>query len=352
MLKDIDIRVSRLAYKLHCLKLKILRISWLCLFFTYLISILIFAGIYICCQCCDPQSFYIPADLVEDKKLSNFQEQVQGKTLLDLSAEEVNDSTLLQLIDENAVQTTGATVSFTMTKDGMFSATVPAANSGPNDVVTLHTLHAADIIAACDNKIIMWAGDDRAVHPIGCTWAAYYAELLRTNGYDSYCINSSQKISPFLTYGKSRFPTPEYQLLEVEVKNVDSRRKNINLALLFDAKTFETQVWADVNSSVQDSQDTTTRDFYRILPYCLNELDHTRIAAEAAATSSPSCWDLLYFSTITITTTGYGDVLPNTTGVRLWVMIEILLGTIIFGIFLAKLGDRFLGSPSEQRRGS
>lgn len=347
-----DTQSSCSECKPQCLKSKLLGISWHCLLIIYLILIIVFALIYRFCQCLNPQSFYIPADLVEEKKLANFQEQVQGKTLLGLSAEEVNDSTLLQLIDESAVQTTGATVSFTMTKDGMFSVTVPTENSGPHDVIMFHASHAADIIAACDNEIIMWAGNDRAIHPLGNSWAAYYTELLLTNGYDSYCINSSQRFPAFVTYGESRFPTPEYQLLEVEVKSEDSRRENINLLLLFDAETFETQLWADVNSSVQDSQDTTTRDFYHILPYCLNELDYTRIAAKAAATPSPSCWDLLYFSTITITTTGYGDVLPNTTYVRFIVMAEILLGTILFGLFLAKLGERFLNSPSEQRGGS
>src|SRR5947209_7755645 len=42
-----------------------------------------------------------------------------------------------------------------------------------------------------------------------------------------------------------------------------------------------------------------------------------------------SYWDFLYFSIITITTVGYGDILPNSTKVRIWVILEILLGSIL-----------------------
>lgn len=47
--------------------------------------------------------------------------------------------------------------------------------------------------------------------------------------------------------------------------------------------------------------------------------------------------DFLYFSAISITTTGYGDILPNSTRVRVYVMLEILLGVILVGIFVSSL---------------
>ena len=47
--------------------------------------------------------------------------------------------------------------------------------------------------------------------------------------------------------------------------------------------------------------------------------------------------DFLYFSAVTITTTGFGDILPNSTEVRALVMIESLLGVILPGMFVSAL---------------
>lgn len=317
--------------------------SWLFLLFAYAILIFVFAAIYKCCQDYNPRAFYITADLTQEQKCSAFREQVKGQTLCGLSAQNVSDATLLQLIDEVATQPTGATVTFKRSRDGYFSATVPG-ESSPSDVITLYDLSAD--ITTCDNAIVMWAGDDRSSHPLGDAWAAYYTELFRANGYESYCITSSQKVPAPVKYGERRFPLGEYQLLTVALKNKNPDMKDLNLALFFDAETFGT-LWEDADPLVPNAHDTTTRGFYRILPYCLNNLDNTRIAAEAAANPPVSFCDFLYFSTITITTTGYGDILPNTTYVRLFVMVEILLGTVIFGLLLGKLTQR---SPSSEQK--
>jgi len=45
--------------------------------------------------------------------------------------------------------------------------------------------------------------------------------------------------------------------------------------------------------------------------------------------------DFLYFSAVTITTLGFGDILPNSTIVRFVVMIETLLGLLIIGYFIS-----------------
>ena len=49
-------------------------------------------------------------------------------------------------------------------------------------------------------------------------------------------------------------------------------------------------------------------------------------------------WDFLYFSVITQTTVGYGDILPNSTQVRMIVVLQILAGltllTVVLNIFL------------------
>lgn len=48
-------------------------------------------------------------------------------------------------------------------------------------------------------------------------------------------------------------------------------------------------------------------------------------------------WDFLYFSAVTMTTLGYGDILPNSTKVRKMVMAETLLGMIFMGALISSL---------------
>lgn len=47
--------------------------------------------------------------------------------------------------------------------------------------------------------------------------------------------------------------------------------------------------------------------------------------------------DFLYYSAVTITTTGYGDILPNSTLVRTLVMLETFFGVAIPGFFISLL---------------
>lgn len=49
---------------------------------------------------------------------------------------------------------------------------------------------------------------------------------------------------------------------------------------------------------------------------------------------------MLYFSAVTITTLGYGDIYPITNKARFAVMIEALLGIIIIGLFLNSVAQK------------
>lgn len=53
-----------------------------------------------------------------------------------------------------------------------------------------------------------------------------------------------------------------------------------------------------------------------------------------------SFWDAIYFSIITLTTLGYGDIAPDSECGRMVVMSEALLGVIFIGLFLNAISHR------------
>ena len=59
---------------------------------------------------------------------------------------------------------------------------------------------------------------------------------------------------------------------------------------------------------------------------------------------------LLYFSFVTLTTLGYGDVLPVSSVARAWAMVEAAAGTIYLAILIARLVNSYR-SGSEQQAG-
>jgi hypothetical protein len=49
---------------------------------------------------------------------------------------------------------------------------------------------------------------------------------------------------------------------------------------------------------------------------------------------------MLYFSAVTITTVGYGDVVPLTGAARFFAAFEATLGIILLGLFISSLAAR------------
>ena len=61
---------------------------------------------------------------------------------------------------------------------------------------------------------------------------------------------------------------------------------------------------------------------------------------------------LLYFSLITITTVGYGDVLPVTAVARIWAALEAVVGTLYIAILIGRIVGELRFGRSRARRGS
>jgi voltage-gated potassium channel len=60
--------------------------------------------------------------------------------------------------------------------------------------------------------------------------------------------------------------------------------------------------------------------------------------------------DSVWWSFITLTTVGYGDLYPVTTGGRLIAIITMIIGSGIFGTFISLVGSSFLSTMREEER--
>ena len=67
--------------------------------------------------------------------------------------------------------------------------------------------------------------------------------------------------------------------------------------------------------------------------------DFTRATSGFPKNVSGSYWRMLYLSAITITTLGYGDILPITPRARFFVALEAVSGMIVVGLFLNELSQ-------------
>ncbi len=85
----------------------------------------------------------------------------------------------------------------------------------------------------------------------------------------------------------------------------------------------------------------TPADWQGVIPRILKKLkskeQREARRLETLATTAPdvwSYWDFLYFSTIVQTTVGFGDILPNSTLIRMLVVIHILIGYALLIVVL------------------
>lgn len=79
-------------------------------------------------------------------------------------------------------------------------------------------------------------------------------------------------------------------------------------------------------------------------------LAYCAIGAENFSGASAGFVDFFYFSTVTVTTLGYGDISPKTDLARLLVSLEVLLGVVCAGLFLNACSYRLSAQSAAEEK--
>ncbi|MDQ3817307.1 MAG: potassium channel family protein [Acidobacteriota bacterium] len=93
----------------------------------------------------------------------------------------------------------------------------------------------------------------------------------------------------------------------------------------------------NANIWVFDGLHANPFDPTELLKEVASTIDRCQSTLETLAGPTPelwSYWDFLYFSTITQTTVGYGDILPNSTRIRKLVVYQTMIGLVILVVII------------------
>lgn len=191
-----------------------------------------------------------------------------------------------------------------------------------------------------DNRVYTFVLDK----PIGEMWSNYYYLLLEGKGMSHMKIDSVEE--EFLN---SKFKSYK---VKISFYKTNSKNKNDNYIIYKkeDGKNLEkvnsAVIWVKDYEIIEDVFFKKSEQFYPLSFYFTNLmensmsfLDDSPLVLKSVANGSFKypLWNFLYFSSVTITTLGYGDILPNSTIVRVLVMIETIFGVVITGMFASCL---------------
>jgi hypothetical protein len=100
-------------------------------------------------------------------------------------------------------------------------------------------------------------------------------------------------------------------------------------ALILDKDVGEKYALPKNASDFQTTLSKMSADFGQVIT---NDL--SIVSAPTASPAMWSYWDFLYFSAVTQSTVGYGDILPNSTTVRMVVVAQIVVGYALLVVIL------------------
>lgn len=207
-----------------------------------------------------------------------------------------------------------------------------------------------------DSPLITFNLTSNGIDPIGATWANYYISKWKSEGFN-FCsakiLAKHQDVFGEAKYAKLKFSI--YKIPE-DTFPIISTKEVIYLPEVYELlikKQIDFTVW--INESEMDLLNdnwTFTGNNYKFAELDLGKyfISNSIVYLDTAIdiiynyeTQNLFTYpliDFLYFSAVTITTLGYGDILPNSSLVRGLVMTETIIGAIILAISISFLYDR------------
>lgn len=191
-----------------------------------------------------------------------------------------------------------------------------------------------------DKKMYSFAFDE----PLGENWAEYYYLLLDGQGATHMKIENAEE-----NIINNKISTYKLNISLYKIFNKDNN-ENYIIYKKEDSKKFQKvksiTIWVKDYPIIHEELFRDEECFYPLSFYFVNVmessisfLDDSPLVLKSVANGSFKypLWNFLYFSAVTITTLGYGDILPNSTMVRILVMFETIFGVVITGMFASCL---------------
>ncbi|MBV7274862.1 two pore domain potassium channel family protein [Clostridiaceae bacterium UIB06] len=180
--------------------------------------------------------------------------------------------------------------------------------------------------------------------PLGENWAEYYYLLFNGQGITHMKIENVEE-------SNVNNMTSTYKL-NVSLYKILDKNNNENYMIFRKEESRKLQKVRSITIWIKDypiiyeelfkGKDhlyPTSFYFMKIMENSVSFLDDSPLVLKSVANGKFKYpfWNFLYFSAVTITTLGYGDILPNSTMVRVLVMFETIFGVVIIGMFASCL---------------
>ena len=196
--------------------------------------------------------------------------------------------------------------------------------------------------------MLRYAFNENGYKMIGMNWMRYYYAQWSQEGYNFY---KCEYIEPADIYSTKNVQVIKLTICSIpdSTYNKISQSQYLTLPLAYESKILKSkEYYATFDGELLEKFDYNKfyplyEDLY-FLSNTYNYLDDSILIIDKYINQDGfiySPMDFLYFSAVTITTLGYGDILPNSTAVRIVVMTETLLGMILIAILASAVYDYF-----------
>lgn len=178
------------------------------------------------------------------------------------------------------------------------------------------------------------------IEPVGIEWGTFYCNRFIQNHYNKFRIVKRGSTALYKE-GQSLYERETFIYLQIELFKYEEVEASKNLILILKKSDYD-----NLNLS-EELAGSDTRinisDLEYLLSNSINYIDQSIDQVKNVQKFTPTKSDCLYFSVVSITTTGYGDILPNSSQARAIVQMEIIYGVLVMGLTLSALWA-FIGS--------